>query len=105
MITASTLDQAIAAALMKTMHLAAETLQSCTDGHPKGDVLRDKKQLPILIGTTVSVSEKCTHSIGSLLNMIHLFRGVLWVDVFVGKRGPQITCCITYILVVMGVCD
>lgn len=54
MITASTLDQAISVALMKTMHLAAESLQGCSDGLPNSNLLRgDKKQLPILVGTTV----------------------------------------------------
>lgn len=70
MITASTLDQAIAVALIKTMGLTAETLQGCTGDHPKGNLLRrEKNQLPVLVGT----SQKCTHSIGSTLNMMHLF--------------------------------
>lgn len=83
MITASTWDQAVAVALRKTVHLAAETLQGCTDGHPKGCLLRrEKKQLQFLVGTTVTLSEKCTHSIGSMLNMILSFCGVLWADIF-----------------------
>lgn len=83
MITASTLDQAVVVAIMKTTHLAAETLQGCTDCHPKGNPLRrEKNQLLILVGTTVSLPEKCTHSIGSTLSMIHLFCGVLWADIF-----------------------
>lgn len=83
MITASTLDQAIAVALRKTTCLAADTLQGCTDDHPKGHLLREKKQLPFLVGTTISLSEKCTHSVASTLNMMHLFCGVLWADIFV----------------------
>lgn len=46
-IIASTLNQAITVALRKTMCLAAETLQGCADGHPKGHLLREKKTASI----------------------------------------------------------